>query len=319
MWLDTFLAQAASDDAPAADRAAALRWAGELAGLQGDPAAAEARLAESLALARQVGDKRGIAAALGAIASASFHSGDVGGSLSPFAEAVALARELGDARQTAFLLAYLAFAVGHQGDLTRAEALATEGESLVRSLGDARSFEAVLVEMVRGWLALMAGDLDRAQPRLEAALALGRALDAKAVLSVTLAGLGEVALAQGQVEAAARHFGDGVAIGWAGDYPTGTGICLAGLVRAASRGGARVPAARLVGASDAMGGLPPATPEAAVALYDADVARLRGALGDRAFAAARSAGRALPPEAAIAEAEALAEAIRRAPGSELSP
>ena len=42
-----------------------VRWAGEIAELSGDPAAADARLSESLALARERGDKPGIAAALG--------------------------------------------------------------------------------------------------------------------------------------------------------------------------------------------------------------------------------------------------------------
>ena len=107
-WLETFLAQPAAEGAPAADRIVALRWAGELAGLQGDPAVAEAHLRESLALARTAGDTRGIAGALGAIGSALLQHGDVAGSLAPFAEAAALTRELGDLRQTAFLLAYLA-------------------------------------------------------------------------------------------------------------------------------------------------------------------------------------------------------------------
>src|SRR5215218_5486130 len=56
-WLETFLARTAADEAPSPLRVAALQWAGELAGLQGDPAAV-ARIAESLALARAAGDTR---------------------------------------------------------------------------------------------------------------------------------------------------------------------------------------------------------------------------------------------------------------------
>jgi hypothetical protein len=141
-WLETFLAQAEAD--------AALRWAGELAGLHGDLVVAQARLTESLALARRADDKRGVAAALGAMGSAVFRDGDVAGSLAPFAEAAVLTRKLGDLRQTAFLLAHLAYAVGHQGDPTRAEALAADSEELVRSLGDANSFDADLAVMDRG-------------------------------------------------------------------------------------------------------------------------------------------------------------------------
>ena len=57
--------------------------------------------------------------------------------------------------------------------------LADEGEALVRSLGDAPSFELDFVEFAQGWLALVEGDHDRAQCRLEAALAMGRTIAAK--------------------------------------------------------------------------------------------------------------------------------------------
>ena len=122
----------ASSEASSADRIAALRWAGEIAGLLGDPAAAEARLSESLALARRVGDKRGIAAALGAIGSALFQHVDVARSIAPFTEAVDLSRELGDLRQTAFLQAFLGGAIAHQGDLARGDALVAESAEMLR-------------------------------------------------------------------------------------------------------------------------------------------------------------------------------------------
>ena len=306
-WLETFLAQPAADEVPAADRIVALRWAGELAGLQGDLGAATARLRESLDLARTAGDTRAVAAALGAIASALLQHGDVTSSLAPFAEAAALTRELGDLRQTAFLLAYYAYAVGHQGDVTQGEALAAESEELMRSLGDTDSFEANLTLLAQGLLALMGGAYDRAADRLEAALALGLALDAKAILSVTCAGLGEVAQARGQVVVAAGHYRDGLTLGWEGDYPLGMAFNLQGLVRVGSQRAEFAPVARLVGALDAFQGAVRALPGVVAAAYEADVARVRTALGEEAFATAREAGRALPLEEAVAEALRLAE------------
>jgi ATP/maltotriose-dependent transcriptional regulator MalT len=308
-WLETFLARAAADEASPAVRVLALQWAGELAGLQGDLGAAEARIAESLALARAAGDTRGIAAALGAIASALFQGGDPAGSLAPFAEALALAREMGDPRQTAFLLAYYAYAVGHQGDLTEAEALAAEAEALVRSFGDAPSFEAGLALTVRGWLAVWRGDLDAAQRWLDAAVTLGRALDAKAILAIAFAGLGEVALARDRVGTAAARYREGLDQGWEGGYPPGMASNLQGLVRAAGRGDFAGSAARLVGAVDALGGTVRVMAPAVVAAYEAEAARLREALGEEAFAAARAAGQTMPPEQAVAAARATAEAV----------
>ena len=265
-----------------------------------------------------MGDKRGIAAALGAIGSASFQSNDFAGSVAPLAEAAALARELGDRRQAAYLLAYLALAVGNQGDLARAEALAAEGEALARSLGDAPSYEAAFVVLAHGWLALMAAAHDRAEERLAAALALGRALAAKAVLSAALGGLGEVALARGQVGAAAGHYREGLVLSWEVGWPGGTAFNLQGLARVAVRRGDHARVASLAGTVDAVGGpirvLPGATAE-----YEAAVARAREALGEAAFAGERAAGRVLPPEEAVAEAVAAEATEPAAPPAGASP
>ena len=252
-WLETFLAQAAPPSRRAADRIAALRWAGELAGLQGDLAPAMARLGESLALARRAGDRRGAAAALGALGSALFEHGDVAGSLAPLEEAAALSRELGDARRTGFLLAHLAYAVGLQGDLARAGALVAESEAVLRPLGDTPSFESNFLALMQGWLAIMRGEPDRAQERLGAALAVGRALGAKGNLSVCLAGLGEVALARGELETASQCYREGLAAGRDGDFPAGMIVNLQGLVRVGVRRADPLPAARLVGALEGFG------------------------------------------------------------------
>ena len=162
VWLETFLAQPAVDDAPIGVRIVALRWAGELAGLEGDIGTAEARLAESLALARSAGDKRGTAAALGALGSVLFQHVDIARSIRPFEEAAALMRELGDLRQTAFLQAYRAGAIGIGGDPARGEALIAESERLLESLGDMSSFEADFVLLVQG---LVSPDERGLQPR----------------------------------------------------------------------------------------------------------------------------------------------------------
>jgi predicted ATPase/DNA-binding CsgD family transcriptional regulator len=307
-WLETFLARSADGVAPA-DRVAALRWAGELAGLQGDVEAARGPLAESLDLARRTNDKRGLAATLSAIASATLQGGDAASSIAPFEEAVALSRELGDTRQTAFLLAYLAYAVAHQGDPRHGEDLAAESEALVHRLGDARSFEANLVAMVQGWLALQLGDLDRAQQRLGVALAHGRAIDSKAVLAVTYAGLGELGLARGQTGMAARQYLAGLIEGREGGYPPGMAFNVQGLARVAVRRGAPLPAARLAGVLAGLGRVVDAIPGFVTEAYASEVATLGAVLGEGAFATARAAGQALPPEVAVAEAMALVDVM----------
>jgi serine/threonine-protein kinase PknK len=308
-WLETFLAQPTVDDAPIGVRIVALRWAGELAGLEGDIGTAEARLAESLSLARSAGDQRGTAAALGALGSVLFQHVDIARSVGPFEEAAALMRELGDLRQTAFLLAYLAGAVGIGGDPARGEALIAESEQLLESLGDTSSFEANFVALLQGWLALTSGDYHRAEERLETALTLGRVLDAKGNLSVTLVFMGELALTRGDLTSAARHYREGLVLGWEGDFLVGMAYNLHGLVWLGSRSGKFAPTVRLVGALDALAGQVQNLPGLVTATSDDDIARMREALGEEAFTTAREAGRALPLHEAITDAIELADEL----------
>ena len=143
MWLESRFTLSVADDASRVDHVAALRWAGELAGLEGDLTAAQTHLEQSLTLARRAGDtwSRG--------RTACYWVGTVpagpGSSLHcAFVRSDCAHPELGDQRQTAFLLAYLAVAVAHQGDFERAEALVAESRELFRALGDTGSFEANL-------------------------------------------------------------------------------------------------------------------------------------------------------------------------------
>jgi hypothetical protein len=165
------------------------------------------------------------------------------------------------------------------------------------------------MQFVHGWLAIMAGDYPRARSRLEAALALGQALDSKGVLSVTLAGLGEVELARGDIEAAATAYREGLIQGWAGDYPLGVASNLQGLVRLGSNRAKFLAVARLIGALDAFRSMLGGLPEAVVVAYLYAVERVQTTLGTEEFTTARKAGQALLPEEAIGEALALSDSL----------
>ena len=94
-----------------------------------------------------------------------------------------------------------------------------------------------------------------------------------------------------------------------GDYPLGIAWNLHGLVRLGSHRGALTAVARLVGVLDAFPGPMQALPPAAVVAHEIDVTRVQEVLGEEAFTAARKAGRALPLEAAVAEALAVADEV----------
>jgi predicted ATPase/transcriptional regulator with XRE-family HTH domain len=306
-WMETFLAQPGTTELSAGDRVRALWWLGQWAAYRGDLATAQARLGESLALAHQAGDKRGISMGLGAVAMALVHHGEVAESIPILDEAIALAREVGNRRDLSHLLTYFAIAHGHQGDLARAETLAAESLALVRSFGATRGFESTMAMLFMGWIAFMGDDTDLAAERFGAALALSRALASKAIQSPALAGLGEVALVRGRSDEAAAHFREGLVMGWESNLPTGMVFNLPGVVRLAIMHGDSRRAARLAGVLETFGTTLETMPDACVRRYRSDAKRLKAALGNDAFAAELKQGQALGPAEIVAEALALDE------------
>ena len=115
-WLGKLL-KLAGAAAPTKARARALFAAGVLAGEQGDYVSADALIGESLDIARQLGDKQGIAVSLNALAVIARDRGDVAVARSLFEESLVLWRELGDQKAVARALSNLANVVKLQGDI----------------------------------------------------------------------------------------------------------------------------------------------------------------------------------------------------------
>lgn len=300
-WLETFLGSTAGDDQVMRERVEALRWAGELAALHGDPPAADRYLSESLAHARGMDDKRGVAAALGATASALIHRGDVAESARYLLEALDVAREVDDRRQTASLLVRQAFVVGHQGDPELGAALADESLTLLTALRATRGFEAAALDMVQGWLALMSGMTAVASKKLEMAITHGRLLGSKAVLSAALAGLGEATLRQGQVTQATAAYRDGLVMGWEGDYPLGIVLNMQGLVRIAVQQGELARAARMAGGVERFGGAIHVLPDIMRDQYEYANLVARSTLDDAPFLAEQMIGQAMRCEELVSQ------------------
>jgi tetratricopeptide (TPR) repeat protein len=300
-WLEVFLTSEARASVADAEWGAALQWAGELAGLEGDMVTAEQRLAESLATARRVGDRPGVIAALAAIGSMAVQQGDIATCLPVFEEAATLARELGAHRQAAFLTAYLAFAEMHRGHLDRADSLLGESAALLRKLGDVRSFEAAFTALMEGWLAVVREDHERASQVFERCDELSRALDSKAILSAALAGMGEGDLARGRTDVADARFREGLIVGHEGAFLPGVAFNLQGLARVAVEQGDLGRAVRLAAALEAfpgsIGGMPPGSR----ARYEAAVSRARRSLDAATVDVETARGRRMDPGAIIAE------------------
>jgi non-specific serine/threonine protein kinase len=266
-WLEELLERSAG--APAALRAGAMAAAGHLAWERGDRAGALALLEAAVALAREQGERRVLAAALGSLgwAVGARGGGDAGRAAALLGEALALRRELGDERGVASALLSLGMVAHFQGEPERAVALVEEGLALSRRVGASAGPVALGLRRL-GLLAALQGRPDRAEGLLRQALTLYRDM-APEPASMTA--------------------------------PVGMAACLAVLACVASAQGRARRAARLFGAAErALESLPhvPA-PSRHREAYQRAVAAARAALGEAAFAAVRAAGRAMALEDAV--------------------
>jgi non-specific serine/threonine protein kinase len=335
-WLEGALA--GDGGAPAA-RARALHGAGALAYYQSDYTRATALLEESLALRRELGDKRGIAASLGNLGNVAHEEGDYGRAVALheevlvlyrelgyhlgvvralqnmgraagqqrnharatalYEESLALARALGDTSSVALALNNLGVLAHYQGDSLRAAALLEESLTLRRELGNKQGIASSLSGL--GRVAEGLGDYPRAAALLEESLALNRELGDRGGIAESLSGFGLVAYRQGEYRRAATLYAE--SIGRSHEIGARALVAegLEGLAWVADVGGQAQRAARLGGAAQALReALGMPLRLYQRAVHEQAVAAMRAALGEEGFAAAWAAGRALPLEEAVA-------------------
>jgi predicted ATPase/predicted Ser/Thr protein kinase len=180
--------------APTKPRARALFAAGVLAGEQGDYSSADTLIRESLDIARQLGDKQGVAVSLNALAVFAGDRGDVVVAHSLFEESLALWKELGDRKAVARSLSNLANVVKLQPDYSRARSLYAECLSIFQGLGDRTGVAWSLNH--QGDVARDQGDSVVAQKLYEQGLAIFRELGDRWGIAGTLADLGNLAREQ---------------------------------------------------------------------------------------------------------------------------
>jgi len=175
-------------------RERALFSAGVLASEQADYAAAEPLFSAALDMARQLGDKRGVAVSLNALAVNARNRGDVALALSLFEEGLERWRELDDQKQVARSLSNLANVVKMQGDFARARSLHTECLSIFLEMGDRTGIAWSLNS--QGDVAGVQGDSAAAQSLYEQGLAIFWELGDRWGVAATLNDLGNLAMEQ---------------------------------------------------------------------------------------------------------------------------
>jgi non-specific serine/threonine protein kinase len=343
-WLEALVEQGAGTET---ERAKALYGAGSLATEQGDYGRAVMLLEAALAAARTAGDGAVAALALTDLGSIARQQGAYARSTELHGEALALRRENGDRRGVAVSLGNLGLAALHQGAYDQAEELLTDAATAFRDVGDEHSLITTISNLAHA--AAVRGDFERARSLLEESLAGYRAMEDHQGIADDLVTLGLATQGQGNLVGATALFGEALEHAREIGYRLGEATALHRLGRAVLDAGDAEQALVLLGHSlrlvrstgdyEAMAGILDAVASAAAARsaqrtgqlfgavaalraaigaprppvdevgYQRAVTLVRATLGDDAFAAAETAGRALQLGDAIAMALAIMDGL----------
>jgi predicted ATPase/DNA-binding XRE family transcriptional regulator len=282
-WLDRALAQ--SSEAASIVRVQALMAAAHLAIYYGDYARAAIFSAEGVVLAREL-------------------------------DAPTLGREV-TALQVGQALTVAGFLAYRQGAYDRAEDLATEAYSWLSNLGDTvpgAIADTGYALLVLGCNALVQEQFDRAGNWVVAALDHFQRAGNDWGLSDAQATLAGIRFCTGDLRRATALYGESLERAYDRNFPILMVSALFGLAAVGAISGQPEAGAHLLGVAEAMTaslGAPMMARDAPA--FERGLAALTATLGDERLAAEREAGRALTLEAAIAEAQAVAQAVMSSP------
>jgi predicted ATPase/class 3 adenylate cyclase len=278
--------------------ATALHNLGRVAHCQGDYAAARALHQENLVLRQALEDQRGIAFALTHLAWAMHKQGDYTGAAARLEEARVLFQAVGAKQLFAIASAILAEVAHEQGEDGRAAVLIEQSLTLYRELGAKQEIPSAL--SIFGTIAHAQGDNGRARALLEESLALQRDIGIKWGMATTLNRLGVVVHTQGDDGRATALYAESLTLCQERGDKHGLAEGLEGLAGIAVAQQQLERAARLLSAAAALREVTgaPLSPCEHVR-YDRDVSAVRAGLGEAAFAAIWTTGKAMPLEQVI--------------------
>jgi non-specific serine/threonine protein kinase len=237
--------------------------------------------------------------ALAAAADSSFLSGDYAAA-SAFCEEVLALDDVGLGRDrwaVAFASFILSNAIWQLGGATR-EDLVERAVSVARAAGAAHITGLVLISPM--YMARIAGDYERARELIEESVALLRPLG-KWMLATSLFNLADILLCLGRYKTADEASREGVRCAQETADTRAMTWCLTTLARSAAARNQLDRAARLCGAAEGLSesiGAP--LPHFARNPMEADMSRVRQALGDERFSKAWTTGRQMTSDAVVA-------------------
>jgi predicted ATPase/class 3 adenylate cyclase len=188
-----------------AERTRALFALGQICNSMGRYREALAHLEESLAIGREIGDRRRVAATLQPLGVVLTAQGDFAGARKCFDEAILLAQEIGDKREIAAALNNRAQLHRVEGDLDAAQPLYEQDLDMVRELGDQEGIAIALLNLAM--IEIGRGAVDRARGMLLETLAIVLATRSKSASQSTFEVAAGLAAAGAAWEVAARLYG----------------------------------------------------------------------------------------------------------------
>jgi predicted ATPase/tRNA A-37 threonylcarbamoyl transferase component Bud32 len=269
-WSETAL-EKARDAPPTTARWKTLFGVGRLAQRQGDYRATRKFYDESLAMAREIGDRREIALSDWGLGALACLHGDLLASHAFLEESLTISRGLDDKEIIGMALNVLGELERTEGNYDAARPLFEEALALRRQIGDKAGLCATLINL--GAVAYFEGVDEGARSYYGEALAVGQELRHKSAVSHALDGVAALAIRHGDAE------------------------------RAAELAGAADRLHESIGFRDSV--------TVDRLFRDAYLAILRSATSDEAFAAAYERGRALQMDKAIAQALSVSAVDRR--------
>jgi predicted ATPase/DNA-binding CsgD family transcriptional regulator len=279
-------------------RARALNGAGILAHYQDDYNQAATLSGASVALYRQLGDRRGLARALHGLALVARAGDNHAAVYAIYGESLALFRAVGNRSWTAYTLFYLGVAYWLEGDYDGADPLFQESLTIAQELQDRKAI--AFGQFGLGQVALGRGDYAAARFHLEEGLPDNLEFGDQRTVSRFLYGLGDAAAGEEDYAAAYAHYTQCLALGQALGDRYFIIWCLEGVARVATAYGQPARAVQLFAASAALRDtLGIAQQPFRRATYAQVLATARGQLDAAAFAGAWAAGEAMALEQAV--------------------
>ncbi|MEZ4671804.1 MAG: tetratricopeptide repeat protein [Anaerolineae bacterium] len=171
---------------------------------------AEGYFHDSLLIAEEIGDKRGVAWAYNGLGAVAHFQGDYAEAIRYYQDSLVIARDIGDHARTAGALNNLGLLKAELGRLDEAQGDLEAGLQIFKTIGNRSGLASPITNL--GNLARFQGRLEEAQKLFQEALTIYEETGDRAGVSVSLWSLGSLVRVQGEYDLARSYYNDSLQI-----------------------------------------------------------------------------------------------------------